>query len=127
MCVCIYMHCVCMHIYAYIYINVCVRVRVRILVAGGGFGIEFTRLVGCEVPECVFHAQADGMPLPHGGGGGPSGTRGAAGRRPRRPLGSRRRLPPLTSRYLFKGDPLRLPKPLSDQFPVRVCSCPLCL
>jgi len=22
---------------------------------------------------------------------------------------------------------LRLPKPLSDQFPVRVCSCPLCI
>jgi len=23
--------------------------------------------------------------------------------------------------------PLRLPKPLSDQFPVRVCACPLCI
>ena len=23
--------------------------------------------------------------------------------------------------------PLRLPMPLSDQFPVRVCSCPLCI
>ena len=27
----------------------------------------------------------------------------------------------------FKGAPLRLPKPLLDQFPVRVCSCPLCM
>ena len=26
-----------------------------------------------------------------------------------------------------EGAPLRLPKPLSDQFPVRVCSCPLCI
>jgi len=26
-----------------------------------------------------------------------------------------------------KGAPLRLPKPLSDQFPVRVCSCLLCI
>ena len=24
---------------------------------------------------------------------------------------------------IFKGAPLRLPKPLSDQFPVRVCLC----
>ena len=28
---------------------------------------------------------------------------------------------------IFKGAPLRLPKPLSDQFPVRVGSCPLCI
>jgi len=28
---------------------------------------------------------------------------------------------------IFKGAPLRLPNPLSDQFPVRVCSCPLCI
>ena len=27
----------------------------------------------------------------------------------------------------IKEAPLRLPKPLSDQFPVRVCSCPLCI
>ena len=27
----------------------------------------------------------------------------------------------------FQGAPLRLPKPRSDQFPVRVCSCPLCI
>jgi len=26
-----------------------------------------------------------------------------------------------------KGSPLRLPKPLPDQFPVRVYSCPLCI
>ena len=38
------------------------------------------------------------------------------------------RCPP-TPKYLdiFKGAPFRLPKPLSDQFPVRVCSCPLCI
>jgi len=51
------------------------------------------------------HAQADGMPLPHGGGGGPSGTRGAAGRRLRRPLGSRRRLRPQASRYIPGSSP----------------------
>jgi len=28
---------------------------------------------------------------------------------------------------IVKGAPLRLPKPLSDQFPVRVCSWSLCL
>ena len=28
---------------------------------------------------------------------------------------------------IFKGAPLRLQKSLSDQFPVRVCSCPLCI
>jgi len=28
---------------------------------------------------------------------------------------------------IFKGAPLRLSTPLSDQFPVRVCSCPLCI
>ena len=27
----------------------------------------------------------------------------------------------------FKGAPRRLPKPLSDQFPVRVCSCLFCI
>ena len=67
------------------------------------------------------------MDVPHCGCGGPSGTRGVAGRRLRRPLGSRRRLPPKKHLYMFKGAPLRLPKPLSDQFPVRVCSCPLCI
>ena len=30
-------------------------------------------------------------------------------------------------RKVFQGAPLRLPKPLSGQFPVRVCSCPLCI
>ena len=30
--------------------------------------------------------------------------------------------------YIYtQGAPLRLPKPLSDQFPLRVCSCPLCI
>jgi len=29
--------------------------------------------------------------------------------------------------YIFQGAPLRLPKPLSDQFPLRVCSCALCI
>jgi len=28
---------------------------------------------------------------------------------------------------IFKGDPRRVPKPLSNQFPVRVCACPLCI
>jgi len=28
---------------------------------------------------------------------------------------------------IFQGAPLRLLTPLSDQFPVRVCSCPLCI
>jgi len=46
-------------------------------------------------------------------------------------IGSRRRLPPPPPppKHLdiFKGAPLRLPTPLSDQFPVRVCSCPLCI
>ena len=28
---------------------------------------------------------------------------------------------------ILKGAPRRLTKPLSDQFPVRVCSCPLCI
>ena len=28
---------------------------------------------------------------------------------------------------IFKRAPLRLPKPLLDQFPVRVCSCTLCM
>ena len=48
---------------------------------------------------------ADGMSLPHGGGGGPSGTRGAAGRRLRRPLGSRRQLPPQASRCIQGSSP----------------------
>ena len=51
----------------------------------------------------------------------------AARWRLRRPLGSRRRLPPPKHLDIFKGAPLRLPKPLSDQFPVRVCSCALCI
>jgi len=29
--------------------------------------------------------------------------------------------------YAFKGAPLRLLKPLSDPFPMRVCACPLCI
>ena len=28
---------------------------------------------------------------------------------------------------IFQGASLRLPKPLSDQYPVRVCTCPLCI
>jgi len=28
---------------------------------------------------------------------------------------------------IFQGAPLELPKPLSDQFPLRVCSCPHCI
>ena len=28
---------------------------------------------------------------------------------------------------IFKRAPFGLPKPLSDQFPVHVCSCPLCI
>ena len=28
---------------------------------------------------------------------------------------------------MYQGAPLRLPKPRSDQFPVLVCSCPLCI
>jgi len=35
--------------------------------------------------------------------------------------------PPPKHLDIFQGAPLRLPKPLSDQFPVRVCSCPLCI
>jgi len=34
---------------------------------------------------------------------------------------------PGTCEPIFQGAPLRLPKPLPDQFPVRVCSCPLCM
>jgi len=51
------------------------------------------------------------------GGGGPApqaATRVAAS------------TPPLKHLDIFQGAPLRLPKRLSDQFPVRVCSCPLC-
>jgi len=59
----------------------------------------------CERQHRDHHAQADGMPLPHGGGGGPSGNRGAAGRRLRRPLGSRRRLRPQASRYIPGSSP----------------------
>jgi len=29
--------------------------------------------------------------------------------------------------YLYRVDPYMRTKPLSDQFPVRVCSCPLCI
>ena len=41
--------------------------------------------------------------------------------------------PPVKTKYrcqyldIFQGVPLRLPKPLSDRFPVSVCSCPLCI
>ena len=35
--------------------------------------------------------------------------------------------PPVKDLDIFKGAPLRLPKPLSDQLPVRLCSCPLCI
>jgi len=54
----------------------------------------------------------------HSGGGGPAlkaATRVAASP------------PPPKHLDIFNGAPLRLPKPLSDLFPVRVCSCPLCI
>jgi len=54
----------------------------------------------------------------HSGGGGPAlkvATMVAAS------------TPPPKHLDIFKEAPLRLPKPLSDQFPVRVCSCPLCI
>jgi len=35
--------------------------------------------------------------------------------------------PPPKHLNIFKGATLRLPKPLSDQFLVHVCSCPLCI
>jgi len=35
--------------------------------------------------------------------------------------------PPPQHLDIFKGAPIRLPNPLSDQFRVRVCSCPLCI
>jgi len=47
------------------------------------------------------------------GGGGP--VRKTA-------IGSRRRPPHPKHLDISKGAPLRLPKPLSDQFPVRVCA-----
>ena len=55
-------------------------------------------------------------PCGHTGSGGP--VHNAA-------IESRRRLPPPKHLDIFKGAPFRLPTPLSDQFPVRVCSCPL--
>ena len=57
-------------------------------------------------------------PQRHSRGGGPApkaATRVAAS------------TPPPKHLDVFKGAPLRLPKPHSDQFPVRVCSCPLCI
>jgi len=47
------------------------------------------------------HAQADGMPLTYGGGGGPSGTRGAAGRRLRRPKATFGSVPCVCARVPF--------------------------
>jgi len=35
--------------------------------------------------------------------------------------------PPPEHLDIFQGAPLRLPTPLTDQFPVRVCACPLCI
>jgi len=55
-------------------------------------------------------------PQRHSGGGGPApkaATRVAASTPPKH-------------LDIFKGAPLWLPKALSDQFPVHVCSCPLC-
>jgi len=49
-----------------------------------------------------------------------------AGRRVRRPWAGGVDSPP-KHLDMSKGAPLRLPKPLSDQFPVRVCSCALCI
>jgi len=54
-------------------------------------------------------------------GGGPSGTRGAAGRRLRRPLGSRRRLRPQASRYIPGSSP-SAPKATFGSVP---CACVL--
>jgi len=51
----------------------------------------------------------------------PSGTRGAAGRRVTRPWGRGVNTPP-KHLAIFEGAPLRLPTPLADQVPVRVCS-----
>jgi len=52
---------------------------------------------------------------------GPNGTRGAAGRRLRRPLGSRRRLPPQASRYI-PGSSALAPKATFGSVP---CACVL--
>jgi len=41
--------------------------------------------------------------------------------------GVRRPTPPPEHLDISRGAPLRLPKPLSDQFPVSVCSCALCI
>jgi len=60
---------------------------------------------GIRIHKNRVNPNPDGMPLPHGGDGGPSGTRGAAGRRLRRPLGSRRLLPPQAPRYIQGSSP----------------------
>ena len=65
----------------------------------GGFGHEHDLFT--KTNSCTQRAAC----LSHGGCGGPSGTRGAAGRRLRRPLGSRRRLPPQASRYIQGSSP----------------------
>jgi len=57
-------------------------------------------------------------PQRHSRGGGPApkaATRVAAS------------IPPPKLLDIFQGAPLWLLKPFSDQFPVRVCSCPLCI
>jgi len=77
-----------------------------------GLGCCFCRVRVCRCRGCCS------LSVCVGGGGGPTpqaATRVAAS------------TPPPKHLDIFQGAPLRLPKPLSDQFPVRVCSCPLCI
>ena len=103
--------------------NICVcRIRelseVKLLVVvgdhlytkGGGGRVDPMYIYVCEKMEtlCIW-------------GGGPSGTRGAAGRRLRRPLGSRRRLRPQAARYIPGSSP-QAPKATFGSAP---CACVL--
>jgi len=67
------------------------------------FGVNsyLVKVNGLTLGVVTYHAQADGMPLPHGGGGGP---RGAAGRRVTRPWG-RTVAPPPNLDIISKGAP----------------------
>jgi len=78
----------------------------------------FTRLSSRSSRRHAVAPRWGRRPQRHSGGGGPAlkaDTRVAASTTPPKYLD------------IFQGAPLRLPKPLSDQFPVRVCSCPLCI